>query len=128
MKAYYQSGYVTTLNGRKHRYPLTRNQAINHPVQGTACEIVCDSMNRLSQLAKDKDEWHLHPRLNIHDDLTMIVPDNDDILETSIRRIYGVMLTPNCPGINVPFSVSCSVGQNWFEMVEIGKFWSHRDL
>jgi uracil-DNA glycosylase family 4 len=128
MKDYYETGWVESPTGRRHRYPLTRNQAINFPVQSVACDVVCDAMNRLSFLAVETGKWHLHPVLNIHDDLTFVIPDNDTILEESIQTICRTMLTPPYRCVNVPLSVSCSMGPTWYGMAEIGKFWSHKDL
>lgn len=128
MKTYYETGSVASPTGRPHRYPLTRNQAINHPVQSLACDIVCSAMNELSMIAAETNQWHLHPVLNIHDDLTLVIPDDDKILEESIDAIYRVMLTPPYKCVNVPLSVSASIGPAWYGMSEIGKFWSHRDL
>ncbi len=128
MKRYYDTGSVESYVGRPHRYPLTRNQAINHPVQCLAAEIVCEAMNRLSMKAKAEDRWHIHPRLNIHDDLTMVIPDDDKILEESIKDIYTIMLTPSYECVNVPLSVTASVGKTWYGMTEIGKFWSNKDI
>lgn len=128
MKGYYADGYVESFVGRRRYYPLTRNQAINHPVQCLEAEIVSDAMNRLSMLAASTGQWHLHPRLNIHDDLTFVVPDNDKIIEDSINTIYRIMLTPPYECVNVPLSVKASVGNNWYKMEEVGVFWSHKDL
>ena len=128
MKGYYNDGYVTSLTGRKHNYPLTRNEAINFPVQGIAADIVCNAMNTLSEQAISSGDWHIHPVLNIHDDLTFIVPDNDAVLDDTIRRICQVMLKPSYDFINVPLSVKCSVGTNWYEMDVVDKFWSHKDV
>lgn len=128
MRGYYDTGWVASPTGRRHRYPLTRNQAINHPVQSLACEIVCDAMCRLSAQAVATRNWNLHPRLNIHDDLTFSVVDTDACLEHSVETIYRTMLTPPYPCVNVPLSVKASVGRNWYEMTEIGQFWSHKDL
>jgi DNA polymerase I-like protein with 3'-5' exonuclease and polymerase domains len=66
--------------------------------------------------------------MNIHDDLVLDVPDDPQILEEAIETVYRVMLTPGYDFVNVPLSVSCSVGNNWLEMEDIGKFWSHRDV
>jgi hypothetical protein len=57
-----------------------------------------------------------------------MVPDDDKTLEATIKDVYSVMLTPDYDFINVPLSVSCSVGKHWFGMEEIGKFWSHKDV
>ncbi len=128
VKKYYDVGWVETPNHRRHHYPLTRNQAINQPIQGLACEIVCDAMNRLSYQAVTERVWHLHPRLNIHDDLTFSIPDSPKVLDESIETIYRTMLTPPYKCVNVPLSVKLSVGKNWYEMETVGKFWSHKDL
>ena len=128
MTGYYQNGYVTSLTGRRHNYPLTRNEAINFPVQGVAADIVCDAMNSLSEEAVRTGQWHLHPVLNIHDDLVYVIPDNDAVLEKAIKHIYTVMLTPKYDFINVPLSVEGSIGRDWFNMESIGKFWSHKDI
>jgi DNA polymerase I-like protein with 3'-5' exonuclease and polymerase domains len=70
----------------------------------------------------------LHPVLNIHDDLTGIIPDQNQILEESIEQIARIMLNPPYSCINVPLSVTASIGENWGAMKEIGKFWSHKDF
>jgi len=137
MKHYYNTGFVLSPTGRRHNYPLTRNQAINFPIQSVASDIVCRAMNKLSEIAQEENQWHLHPILNIHDDLTFVVPDDDKILEDAIQRIYRVMLTPGYSFINVPLSVECSIGYNWAPhdektnprgMQDVQKFWSHKDL
>lgn len=128
MEGYWEKGYVQSPTGRRRHYPMTRNQAINDPIQSVACDIVCRSMNTLSELAAEEGKWYLHPILNIHDDLTLMVPDDDKTLEATIKDVYSVMLTPDYDFINVPLSVSCSVGKHWFGMEEIGKFWSHKDV
>src|SRR4029077_3703967 len=106
MQGFYDKGYVSTLNGRRHHYPLTRNQAINFPVQGLAADIVCEAMNTLSQYEVENGRWYLHPVLNVHDDLTFIVPDK--LVDESVETICGVMLKPPYPFINVPMAVEVS--------------------
>lgn len=128
MGEYYDMGYVESLTGRRRNYPLSKNQAVNYPIQSVACDIVCRAMVALSRMAAETGKWYLHPIMNIHDDLTFSIPDQPQILEEAIETIYRVMLTPVYDFINVPLSVSASVGDNWLEMDEIGKFWSHRDI
>ena len=128
MKKYYEVGYAESPTGRRRHYPMTRNQAINDPIQSVACDIVCRSMNTLSELAAVENKWYLHPILNIHDDLSFSVPDDDRVIEQAIKDVYTVMLTPDYDFINVPLSVSCSVGKHWYKMQEIGKFFSHKDV
>lgn len=126
MKRYYDIGYVETMGGWRHRYPLTRNQAINGPVQGTAAEIVCDAMCRLSYMAVSTDNWPLHPILNVHDDLSFFVPEKG--LENYIEIIVKQMLTFDFKWINTPLSVEVSIGPNWAELKDAGKYYSNKDL
>lgn len=128
MTRYYDIGHVETMLGRRRHYPLTRNEAINMPVQGTAAELVCDAMNRLSYIAASTGQWHLHPVLNIHDDITLFIPDSGIIFEEAIEAIVYQMLTFDFAWVNVPLSVEVSVGKNWAEMESIGKFWSHKEF
>lgn len=125
-KKYYDLGYVETPLGRRRHLPMTRNELINASIQGLASDIVCDAMCRLSMLASKSKKWYLHPRLNIHDDISLIIPDEH--LEESIVIIVETLLTPHFNCINVPMSVTVSVGQSWGSMTEVGKFWSHRDI
>ncbi len=128
MGNYYETGFVESPTGRRRHYPLSKNQAVNYPIQSVACDIVCRAMVTLSRMAAETGKWYLHPIMNIHDDLTFCVPDEPQLLEEAIETIYRVMLTPAYDFINVPLSVSASVGDNWLDMDEIGKFWSHKDL
>lgn len=123
MKGYYDTGYVENLFGRKRRYPMTKNEAINHPIQSSAAEIVCDAMDRLSILALENDRPYLHPRMNIHDDLTFIIPEKK--VDDSLEIIVPEMLKLPFDFINVPMSVEVSIGTNWGNKEEIGKFWTY---
>lgn len=126
MKTYYEAGWVASPTGRLRRYPLTKNQVINFPVQSVAADIVCDAMNALSEHAVQTRQWHLHPILNVHDDLTFVVPDS--LIPESVETIVKTMLTPDYDFINVPLSVEVSEGKNWFEMRELAKFFSNEAL
>jgi hypothetical protein len=57
LQSYERKGYVETLDGRRRRGPMTLNQIINHPIQGTAFSIVCAGMNALSERADAEDNW-----------------------------------------------------------------------
>lgn len=126
MRGFYDYGYVESPTGRRRYAPLTRNEAINHPIQSVACDIVCRAMNRLSQHAVKSGEWHIQPRLNIHDDLTFVIPNVPEVIDSAIERIYKTMVNPGYSFINVPLSVKLSAGLNWYEMEEIGTFWSNK--
>lgn len=128
MKRYYECGYVESPQGRRHRYPLTRNQAINMPIQCAAAELVCDAMCRLSHKAVQTGNWYLHPVLNIHDDLSFFIPEREPLFSEAIEIIIHEMLTFDFKWINVPLGVEVSVGRNWADLKEIGKYYSNKDL
>jgi DNA polymerase I-like protein with 3'-5' exonuclease and polymerase domains len=121
IKKYYASGYVQTPLGRQRQYPLSKEQIVNFPLQSFAADIVCTAMVSLSKRAIETGKWYLHPVLNVHDDLTFVIPKN--VLEEAVEEIYTTMLTPPWPDlINVPLTVTGAIGENWYEMKEIGKF------
>jgi uracil-DNA glycosylase family 4 len=128
MKKYYEVGYVESPTGRRRHYPMTRNQAINDPIQSVACDITCRGKNTLSELAAEEQAWHMHPVMMIHDDLIFCMPDDDKILEPAIEDVYRVMLTPGFDFINVPLSVKGTIGKHWYNMEKLGQFWSNRDV
>ncbi len=115
---YREHGYVEMLTGRRRCGPLSANKTINTPIQGTAGEIVMDSMNRISVFAEN--DWDKHPYMMIHDDLGFIAPENrvDDIAEMAITE----MTRPAFDFINVPLVVELSIGENLYDMKKAGKF------
>lgn len=125
VKAYENNNYVECLTGRRRHGPMNRNMVINTPVQGTASDIVIDAMNRLSEKAEKLQIPSLQPRMNIHDDLTFI--GRREEREELIGEIVLEMIAVKYPWVNVPITIEVSVGPNWYEMKEIGKF-SSRDF
>lgn len=123
MDKYRRDLYVETLGGRRRRGAMTLNEVVNLPIQGTAADIVCAGMDALSERAVLEDRMHLHPRLNVHDDLTFIIPDA--VLEPSIDVIVQEMCMPRFDYINVPLVVEVSIGTRWSNQKEIGVYRSH---
>ena len=85
-------------------------------------------MNRLSYMAKETGMWYLHPVLNIHDDLSFFVPDDDEVLEKALHTIMKQMMVFDFPWVNVPLSLEVSVGPNWYDLKPLGKFFSHHEF
>lgn len=114
IKSYYNKhGYVETLTGRRRHGPLSFNEAVNAPIQGTASDICVDAMNRLS-------EQGYKVVLNVHDDVTSVVHDDD--LDDAIVQIPELMCEVPFDWINVPIAVEVTAGPNWFAQEEIGTF------
>lgn len=111
-KQYAKHGYVTTLTGRRRYAPLTNNELINAPIQGMGSDLVVDAMNRLSKHAARTRDWYLHPRINIHDDLTFIVPK--PALDEYEQKIAMTMLDPErWDFLRIPLLVEFESGPDW---------------
>lgn len=121
MRFYHKHGYVEGLTGRRRRGPLSPNQVINSPVQGTAAEIVMDGMCRLSET----NDPELQPELNIHDDLTYLRVPDERLDEVAEKVITGMLDVPFSWAKVVPIAVEMSVGKNWLDMKDVGTFYSH---
>lgn len=117
---YKQFGYVETLTGFRRHAPLSWNELINQPIQGTASDIVVDGMNRLSAMSWEEDKPELHPRMNVHDELCFYISDAN--LDEYVEIIGAEMARTNFTFVNVPLSVEVSVGRDWYEMDEIATF------
>ena len=69
------NGYVENAFGRKYRGNLGHNQIINYPIQGSASELVVIAMAKLVEMSVTMGKPWLASVMNIHDDLSFIVPD-----------------------------------------------------
>lgn len=121
--SYERNLYVETLTGRRERGPLTKNQLLNQPIQGTAADIVTDAMCVLSEMAFVEDDVELQPNLNVHDDLTHLLADTT--LLPKIEKIARVMCTSRFDFINVPLIVEAQVGARWHQLEEIAVYRSN---
>lgn len=120
-EGYYEDGYVETLTGRRRRMPISRNQLINAPIQGTASDIVIDAMNRLSERGQKENKPQFQACLNIHDDLTFCLPL--DTIEDDADIIINDMLAVPYTFVNVPIVVEVEMSErNWYEMEEVGTY------
>jgi len=115
-KFYEEHGYVESLTGTRRRAPISPNQLINAPVQALMVDIVMDGMNSLSEL----DDWHLQPIMQVHDDLTMILPL--DRFDHYSHLMLDTLLTKKYDFLNVPLVVEAAVGENLYEMEDAGVF------
>ena len=121
LKSYEKNLYVETLGGLRRYGPMSPNEIINMPIQGTAAEIVTEAMQALSERALIEERMDdLHPILNVHDDLTF--EPSDANLETVIDDIVYEMCKHRFPYIITPLVVEVSIGQRWSELKEIGVY------
>ncbi len=117
-------GYVETLLGRRRYFPIftargrvNRNiearadrEAVNHPIQGTAADII-----KLAMIELDKQlsmNFKARLLLQVHDELVLEVPDEE--IEDVRPLVVDVMSQAFV--LDVPLKVDASIGRNWLEL------------
>ena len=116
----HKTGFATTMFGRKRHIPELRaggpqrafgeRTAMNHPMQGSAADIIKKAMVQ----AKDRLH-HEFPEvllmLQVHDELDLSVPkDQVDGVSALLRDVME-----NVAELKVPLVVDVSSGKNWAE-------------
>ena len=119
---YWKHGYVETAFGFRRHEPLSKNELINAPVQGTAAQLVMDAQARLSTAAYAQDKPQYQAVINMHDDLTPYLPRES--LEEDIEFIAHEMCIFDRDFVTLPLSIEVSIGENWADQQEIGTFYS----
>jgi DNA polymerase-1 len=120
-----QSGYVTTLFGRKCHYPditasnpsirsFNERAAVNARLQGTAADIIRRAMIRMED-ALTQHRLAAQMLLQVHDELVFEVPE--DQVDRTIPVIKQVMEEAPLPAIalGVPLHVDAHAADNWEE-------------
>ncbi len=129
----YEHGYVETLWGRKRYIPeLTASNhaikaageraAINHPVQGTAADMIKRAMVDISSVIASEVSEARANALKQSSSCQLILQVHDELLfecsENSVREV-AVMVKDkmeNALKLSVPVVVDLKVGPNWGEM------------
>jgi len=118
-------GYVETLLGRKRYFPelssgsrahsnlkaAAQRMAINHPIQGTAADILKIAMIRLYDELQGQG-LHSKMILQVHDELVLEVPDAEVERVTALVRAVMEGAYP----LDVPLKVDIKTGRHWGEM------------
>jgi uracil-DNA glycosylase family 4 len=118
---YKETGSIRTPSGYVRHGLLMKNEPINTPIQAGEAEIVLAAQNALSRKAFREEDMYWHPRINIHDDLGFILPD-DDRLPGYIEMIAAIMLKVRYPWQTLPLTVECKIGPNWGDLEEVAVF------
>ncbi len=117
-RGYERDGYVELLTGFRSPGILSENQLYNYPIQGTASDIVVKALCRLCDYAFEHNQTRFIPVLNIHDDLTFVLPT--DTLKDDLKVIVSIMREPVYSFMKaVPINVEISIGKRWGTMKEI---------
>jgi DNA polymerase I len=119
------AGYVETLLGRRRYFPIFKQQltgsnrqawlraereAINHPVQGTAADIVKIAMLRLHEALKE--QYRARMLLQVHDELLLEAP----IEEITAVKPLVVEIMCRAFDLDAPLKVDARTGANWLEL------------
>jgi DNA polymerase-1 len=118
-------GYVETMVGRRRYFPIFKipatgsnlqarlraeREAVNHPIQGTAADIIKIAMIRLHQALTA--EYRARLILQVHDELLLEVPEE----ELSKVKPLATELMSNAVKLDIPLKVDASTGYNWLEL------------
>ena len=85
--------------------------AINHPIQGTAADIIKIAMSRLFH-ALNAGDYRSRLTLQVHDELVLEVPEGE-LLPVS-RLVKETM--EGAYHLNAELKVDMEAGPNWYEM------------
>lgn len=116
-----ETGYVTTLYGRKRPIPEIMSSnfmqrsfgeriAMNSPIQGTAADIMKIAMLRVKKALKERG-LQTKILLQIHDELLLEAPKEE--AEQVAKLLKEEMM--NAVSLSVPLSVEVKIGENWYE-------------
>ena len=122
-----EQGFVETLLGRRRFFPVLRTQAtgqqanairqaaeraaINHPIQGTAADIIKIAMSRLFR-ALNAGGYRARLTLQVHDELVLEVPEAELI---PVSRLVKETME-GAYHLNAKLKVDMEAGLNWYEM------------
>lgn len=118
--AYWETGYVETAHGFRRHEPMNENEIVNHPIQGTAAQIVLDAQYRIDLLSYEQGRAHRAPIMNVHDDLSFYLPEES--LEEDVEFLAQQMCCCSYSFINVPLAVEVSLGDNWCDKEDLHTF------
>jgi uracil-DNA glycosylase family 4 len=120
-REYFDSGTTRNLCGVERYGIMTGNEPINTPIQSTAARLVLEAQNELYQLSKKQRDPYLMPRINIHDDLVLALPDDDSVMDY-IKEISRIMTKVRFGFQIVPLKVEWKIGYSWAELYDVFEY------
>ncbi|MFL6844872.1 MAG: DNA polymerase I [Allosphingosinicella sp.] len=119
-----ETGFTTTLFGRKTHFPMIRSKtqherqgaeraAINAPIQGTSADIIKRAMVRMCPALEREGLGSVRMLMQVHDELVFEVGESD--VERASAVIRHVMERAAEPAVtlSVPLGVDIGTGPNW---------------
>ncbi|HEY7809842.1 MAG TPA: DNA polymerase I [Allosphingosinicella sp.] len=124
LNAVRETGFTTTLFGRKTHFPGIRSKvqherqgaeraAVNAPIQGTSADIIKRAMVRMCPALEAAGLGRVRMLMQVHDELVFEVPEGDE--DAAARVIREVMEGAAEPAVtlSVPLGVEIGTGRNW---------------
>ena len=114
-----QTGYAETMFGRRRHIPELKSKnpqlrgfgertAMNHPMQGTAADIIKIAMARVSRRLEEEG-FAAHMILQVHDELDFECPEGEvERLTTMVRDVMEHVVD-----LRVPLIAEASTGVTW---------------
>ncbi|MDD5290362.1 MAG: DNA polymerase I [Patescibacteria group bacterium] len=118
-----ENGFVETLFGRRRYLPeikanhpqlraAAERMAINHPVQGTAADLIKLAMVKIDErIKKDFPDGEVKMLLQVHDELIFEV--REDVTEAAVKMIKKEMESVYV--LKAPIVAEVEVGESWGE-------------
>ena len=119
VKTAVKCGYAETMYGRRRYIPelAAKNQqrrgfgertAMNHPMQGSAADIIKIAMRRVQERLT-REGYKARVLIQVHDELDLSVPEGElisvmELLRTEMEQVAS---------LRVPLKVDVQYGQNW---------------
>ncbi|MGZ8284857.1 MAG: DNA polymerase I [Allosphingosinicella sp.] len=119
-----ETGFTTTLFGRKTHFPMIRSKtqherqgaeraAVNAPIQGTSADIIKRAMVRMCPALEQAGLGKVRMLMQVHDELVFEVPEGEvERAGAVIRRVMERAAEPAIT-LSVPLGVDIGTGPNW---------------
>lgn len=117
-KFYQKHGYIESKMGFKFKGLMSRNEATNYPIQGTAFHCLLWTIIKVGEVRREED-WKTLSIGQIHDaGVEDLVPDEQDHVIETINRVGTKDIRERFDWIIVPLKINfevSKVGGNWWE-------------
>jgi DNA polymerase I-like protein with 3'-5' exonuclease and polymerase domains/uracil-DNA glycosylase len=123
-REYKDTGSAHTLTKRYRHAIMTSNDIVNMPIQSLGADVVADAMCECARISRKEKDIFMHPRIQIHDDLTFILRD-DQYLEDYVDRIFSILAFETMPRYEwqtLPFLVEAKAAFDWRHLDEFATF------
>lgn len=123
MHAFYKKHfYVESLTGYRRHGPMKSQMVTNATIQCLASDFCVHAMVEMCKLSRKLGKLWLTSIINVHDDLTFMVPESE--VPEMVKLTVRTMLDLPYDFINVPITCEVTEGNNWCDMEPVGVFTS----